>query len=793
MDDQLRATARAARAEAEAAIDIDDELAATMRRTPSGLEPRRGPERKGLRTVAWVAAAAVVLIAGGLVVVRSVDDDTLQTVDTQTTTAITSPSSSPVTTGPSDTSTASTTSTVASEPETATFAVDIANPPPDLDLVAFATIPYDEDGRPDVAVGELGIVVNLPGRGAIASIGFSGEQRTIELSDELASTGLSNLAYGPGDVVYGLHPVGSPFGFEMVAVPLSGARAGEIVARSDSLSAATWVELPDSAFGHGPDGIVARARDIGATLIEYVDINGAPTPWLGVVPHFPTVDDQLVVTAENFAAEWPLEINGNRSPQPSHTGPATPAPATDQQTVYPAYLGPDKGTGSDELPVVAVLEANGAGSWGSVPDGFDYLASDATGTVFGRVAHGSLELSLLAGSSVNWRTLGGDGSGIAEPCVGCTQLLVAADGVPVTYDPTARQLVRHSVPPVEATLPDGYGESPFLYHLGPDNVVYLQVEPSVEAEFAADIVAVTLSSDNAGTEVGRWANVANNIGDSELVATAQGLVNVNCCGSGGGGPDLRPDPESKVLVPWLDSNGEAITSSSAFIQVEASRSTLTVHRVSQTSTATQTWTYEPGDDWQPRGMPTVLPTIDGGFVASTFGSDTTIARGWPDGTVETIRFNDAFFPHALDPSGRFLVANGGFFLRVEPFDNRTDYWNGDREIDIGATGAIRLPGLDAFLATGPSWATDPVAFGNAVSGRPEVNEIRSVETEQRSEIEWLVTVTTSNLFDDSTTAVRWELVLNRNDVGEFRFVSGTQTTACVSGRGHQDFSTEFCI
>ena len=131
MDDRLRAIARAARAEAEAAIDVDDELAATMQRTPTDFGPRRGLERQRRRTVAWVAAAAVVLISGGLVVLRSVDDDTLQSVDTETTTAITSPSSSPATTDLSDTSTTSTTSTsttstVAGEPVTATFVVDIA-------------------------------------------------------------------------------------------------------------------------------------------------------------------------------------------------------------------------------------------------------------------------------------------------------------------------------------------------------------------------------------------------------------------------------------------------------------------------------------------------------------------------------------------------------------------------------------------------------------------------------------------------------------------------------------------
>lgn len=100
MDDRLRAIAHAARAEAEAAIDVDDEFAATMRRTPTNFEPRRALDRQRRRAIAWVAAAAVVLIAGGLVVLRSGDDDTLQTVDTETTTAITSPSVSSATEAP---------------------------------------------------------------------------------------------------------------------------------------------------------------------------------------------------------------------------------------------------------------------------------------------------------------------------------------------------------------------------------------------------------------------------------------------------------------------------------------------------------------------------------------------------------------------------------------------------------------------------------------------------------------------------------------------------------------------
>lgn len=404
--------------------------------------------------------------------------------------------------------------------------------------------------------------------------------------------------------------------------------------------------------------------------------------------------------------------------------------------------------------------------------------------------------STVPSIEVNWRSLGFDGSGIAEPCLGCTGVVVGADGVPVSYDRVARTLVRHAVPPVETTLPEAYGDSAFVYHLGPDDVVYLQVAALVPDGdgLAADVVAVSLADDDAGREIGRWPGVVDNVGDSELVATRQGLVNVNCCGM----EVVRPDPAAPIAVPWLDRAGEAIESSAAMISVEVSYPTLVVNRHDLVPAATTTWTLEPGADWQPRGMPWIVPTFDGGFVASIFaGQGPTIARGWPDGTVDTIVLSGLTWPDALDPSGRMLIADDGFFVRADPFDDSgsagPSFWDGRAEIDTGPTGAISLPGIDEAIDAGPRWAADPVAFANAVAGRPDVNEIRSVTAVQVSEFEWNVAVTTSNLFDDSTNAVRWELVLGRGDDGRFRFRSGTQTWSCVPGRGHQDFSRELCI
>lgn len=401
---------------------------------------------------------------------------------------------------------------------------------------------------------------------------------------------------------------------------------------------------------------------------------------------------------------------------------------------------------------------------------------------------------------VDWRDLPWEGSGIRGSCVRaaptCTQLVHAVDGTPITYEPTTRLLTRHGRPEVSVALPESYGEAGFLVHAGPPGVVYLQVDPAVPAEQASDVVAVTLTDGDAGREIGRWADVANRVGDSELVPTVDGLVNVGCCG-----PDtVRPDPEAEVLVPWLSPTGEQVTSDAPTIRVEISFPSLTVHRNDPITGATRSWTYQPGGDWMPRGMPRIVPTFDGGFIATEYGSaGTTIARGFVDGTVEQRVLDDSvMFADSLDPAGRFLLGDGtaldGWFVRVDPLGDYLDRWDVRADIDtLGGTGTIDLVDIDATIDTGPIWATDPVAFADAVRGPVAVNEVRTIAADQQSEVEWRVTVTTSNFFDDSVFADRWELVLNRGDDGRFRFVSGQWSQACQPDRGHQDFSPELCV
>ncbi len=192
----------------------------------------------------------------------------------------------------------------------------------------------------------------------------------------------------------------------------------------------------------------------------------------------------------------------------------------------------------------------------------------------------------------------------------------------------------------------------------------------------------------------------------------------------------------------------------------------------------------------------VAPTFDGGVIAafSTIGgTETVVARGWPDGAVDTVWLDS--WVEALDPAGVVLLANGDRFARVQLFDDRAAYWDGERVIDVGDTGALELPGLnDEIERTSPRWALDPMAFGHAVAGPPAVNETRTIDVVRESEFAWTVTVTTAGFFDDSVFAERLRLELGRSDLdGTFRFERGVWSQACAAGRGHQDFSPELCV
>lgn len=476
-------------------------------------------------------------------------------------------------------------------------------------------------------------------------------------------------------------------------------------------------------------------------------------------------DDVVTMTTDAAAPVTLAPVPTTGSPTVTTTPPATTVPGSSAPVAPPATTpGADPATDVTTVPVTQAPVT-------TLPPGTT-MPTDGDVTVIG------------------WREFPWEASGIAGSCVPgaatCTQLVHDASGDPVTYEPTTRVLTRHVVPPVSVTLPTEYGDTGFVVAAGPDDVVYLSVAPAVAAEMAADVVAVTLTSDDAGREIGRWAGVTNTVGDSSLVATRDGLVNVGCCG-----PDtVRPAPDAEVLVPWLDSDGEPRVLDAPTFRVEIDYPSLTVQRRNPDGSS-RSWTYQPGGDWMPRGMPNLTATFDGGFVAAEFGSGgSSVARGYADGRLDQIVLGPDFtVVDAVDPAGRLLIGDAAGlddrFARVDPFANGVAEWAG--AVSVEPDGSLR------FDDTGDISAGSVVEFVDAIAPAADVNEIRTIDTVQRNESAWSATVTTANLFDDSVAATRWELEIGRGDDGAFGVTSGRATQVCQPGRGSDTFTTELCV
>ncbi|MEX1104861.1 MAG: hypothetical protein WEB78_01570 [Ilumatobacteraceae bacterium] len=112
------------------------------------------------------------------------------------------------------------------------------------------------------------------------------------------------------------------------------------------------------------------------------------------------------------------------------------------------------------------------------------------------------------------------------------------------------------------------------------------------------------------------------------------------------------------------------------------------------------------------------------------------------------------------------------------------------------TGTISAPGFNDFIET-----QTPAAAGTAIDAAwmllggdtAESGEAADVQEEPGTDEVTIVTVTRSNLMDDSIYATRHRFVLKRLPDALFRFIEGEWSQQCQPGRGHAEFSTELCI
>lgn len=436
MDDRIREVVRVTRAEFESTVDVDSEWAAFSERqsvsersmADLGFGARnRAPAARRWMWAAVAAAAALVAV----VAVGPRRNESVQTAQPSTTPEVASssvamiaPTTSPhvapssvATIGPTTAPPAApTTSASPVTSVTATTAptdrvprpalVTYLSPPPELSLrmLGSADVPDPSVGSYSVAAGDLGVAVSAwDYSGSVARsvrvLGFDGRARSIDIPVDLGDV----IAYGPGDVIYSSRQAAAIEDFTVVAVALSGERAGAAVASAPA-NINRFVEYPPSSFGHSDSAIVDRRAGAidGGVIIDYVDVDGNEVT-LDSSPSlfgFIAGDPGSGVSAiESSTGErWAFEIDSAPDRAGTYVGDSPPAAGPNGIGVYWTHIGPNAAPNTDfgepSMWVIAELRPDRNASWWSIPDGWEVVASDIWGTVLARQTGTRLELAL---------------------------------------------------------------------------------------------------------------------------------------------------------------------------------------------------------------------------------------------------------------------------------------------------------------------------------------------------------------------------------------------------------------
>jgi hypothetical protein len=178
-----------------------------------------------------------------------------------------------------------------------------------------------------------------------------------------------------------------------------GDNAGSVVARQAIADPSLYLELPVGVFGNAAGGVVDRVRAPGAVMIGHVDVNGSPVSY-PAASLWQLGEDGVV---SDGTRTWSLNIERSADWTPPLAGESPVAPTAGGGGVYWTTLGPPDGGGGIEptLPVIAVLNSDGTGSWHSIPNDWHPVSSDNGGTIFARRAGGIVELARLADALAN--------------------------------------------------------------------------------------------------------------------------------------------------------------------------------------------------------------------------------------------------------------------------------------------------------------------------------------------------------------------------------------------------------
>ena len=205
--------------------------------------------------------------------------------------------------------------------------------------------------------------------------------------------------------------------------------------------------------------------------------------------------------------------------------------------------------------------------------------------------------------------------------------------------------------------------SAFLLDVGPGDIAYIWwIAPGAES---ATVSAFELGGAEPGRLVRQFEAPVDPSGDTELVPTRLGFVELGCCGV----EPTRPPAEAQVVVPWVDRNGTEIVADDRIVFVVTVNERLGIEAARPDGT-TRSWDVSFGDV-APRGMPYLYELDDGRIVAILDGADATSDPLYlaTDGTVEQVA-SPGPVSHVL-PDGRFVIRgpnNNDVLIDPNPID-----------------------------------------------------------------------------------------------------------------------------
>jgi hypothetical protein len=201
--------------------------------------------------------------------------------------------------------------------------------------------------------------------------------------------------------------------------------------------------------------------------------------------------------------------------------------------------------------------------------------------------------------------------------------------------------------------------SAVLVDVGPQDIAYIWW--TIPGDESAHVSAYELTGPDAGRLVREFDARLDPSGDTELVATRDGFVELACCDVN----PIRPAPDAVVMIPWVDRTGTEIAADDRTVFVVEINERLVVSADRPGDTEDNAWTVSFGDV-APRGMPHLYELDDGTVVMIADGADATSDPTYlrPDGTTETVDSpgsvayvlpNGRFVVHGAEPSSFFLT------------------------------------------------------------------------------------------------------------------------------------------